>query len=170
MKKSICFSIFLLFFIVQTSYSQGFPYHLYAPRTFAELNKIDAREKVRITDTVSLLLGDEPYYSAVRLEFTGKSRDLSVKKLSHYKYWVAAMEVGDSKRAIDILSVIEKEFLFRECGKDYWITVQTTAADDFRKELKDGDMITLYLMKAGGIETSGELEHMYLTNSFRVYQ
>ena len=170
MKKLIYCSIFVLVLIVQTSYSQGFPYHLYAPRTFAELNTIDVGEKVRVTNTVSLVVSTEPYYSAVRLEFTGKSRNLSVKKLGYYKFWVATLNVGDSKRNTDVLRVIEKEFLFRECGKEYWITVQTTAAKDFPEELKNGDKITLYLMKAGGIETKGEMESMYLTNSFRVYQ
>ena len=112
MKRLIYCAVFVLVVIVQTSYSQGFPYHLYAPRTFAELNEIDAGERVRVTDTVNLLVSDKPYYSAVRLEFTGKSRNLSVKKLGHYKYWVAAMGVGDEKRNTDVLSVIEKEFLF----------------------------------------------------------
>ncbi|MFV0387690.1 MAG: hypothetical protein ACK5NT_02955 [Pyrinomonadaceae bacterium] len=152
------------------SQSQGFPYHLYEPRTLAELSKLNSGfEKVPVTDSVNLMVADEPYYSAVRVKYAGEKRELSTKKLAFYKYWAAALEVGSTNTDYNPLDVIKTEYLFTQCDKEYWITVQTPAANDLPPDLKSGDRLTLYLMINGGIETNGNWDYLYLANSFKIY-
>lgn len=173
MKK--LFSTFLLIFVftvvAQTSYSQGFPYHLYDTRTMAELNELNSvAEKTQVIGKTQIAVSAKPFYSAVRLEYAGESRKLSERKLAFYKIWATALNVGSSNTNFNVLDIIEKEYLFKECDKEYWITVQTPAANDFPKNMKKGDRITLYMMVAGGLKfDKEEWDYMYLTNSFKVY-
>ncbi len=173
--KKLFLALLLVFTIVtiaQTAYSQGFPYHLYDTRTMAELMELNSvAEKTQTIGKTQIAISAKPFYSAVRLEYAGESRKLSERKLAFYKIWAAALDVGSSNADFNVLDIIQKEYLFRECGKEYWLTVSTPAANDFPKELKKGDRITLYLMMAGGTKFDKEdWNYMYLTNSFKIYQ
>ena len=169
---SIALLFIVISFVAQTAYSQGFPYHLYAPRTMAELTELNSvAEKTQTIGKTQIAISAKPFYSAVRLEYAGESRKLSERKLAFYKIWATALNVGSSNTDFNVLDIIQKEYLFRECGKEYWLTVSTPAANDFPKELKKGDKITLYLMMAGGTKFDKEdWNYMYLTNSFKIYQ
>lgn len=112
-----------------------------------------------------------PFYSAVRLEYAGEVRNLSERKLGYYKMWAASLNVGSTNTNVKVLDILKKEFLFKECDKEYWITVSTPAANDFPKDMKKGDRITLYLMLAGGMKYDKEAwTGMYLANSFKDYR
>lgn len=167
MKKTV-FILFLttLFALFNNSgYGQGFPYHLYQTRTMAELVDLNASKSKKITvEAKQMMISDNPFYSAVRLEYAGKSRSLSKEKLDLFKIWQETFEV-DSR----LLGMLDKEFLFKQCAKEYWIPVQKPAADDFPKDFKAGDKITLYLMMVGGLEDKGNREYVFFTNSFRMY-
>lgn len=70
-----------------------------------------------------------------------------------------------------MLTLLENEYLFQECGKDYWVPVQKPVAAYFSKELKSGDTITLYLMVIGGLKLSDKepFDPAFLVNEFRKY-
>ena len=163
-------SVFII--IAQTAYSQGFPYHLYATRTMAELAELNsAAEQTQVIGKTQIAISAEPFYSAVRLEYVGESRKLSERKLGFYKIWTASLNIKSSNTNFNPLDIIKTEYLFKECGKEYWITVQTPAANDFPKNMKKGDRITLYMMVVGGMKFDKEdWDYMYLTNSFKIYQ
>lgn len=174
MKKLL--SIFLLFsaftFISQTSYSQGFPYHLYDTRTVAELVELNSSvaRKTAVADVKNLMISAKPFYSAIRLEYAGESRKISKERMGLFKIWTESLNVKSSNSETDILSMFDKEYLFKECDKQYWIPVQTRTANDFPKDFKKGDKITLYLMMIGGIEDKGKWDFIFLTNSFQIYE
>ena len=174
MKKlfSALLLIFVFTIIAQTAYSQGFPYHLYDTRTMAELTELNSvAEKTQVIGITQITISAKPFYSAVRLEYAGESRKLSERKLGFYKIWAASLNIKSSNTNFDPLDLIKTEYLFKECGKEYWITVQTPAANDFPKDMKKGDRITLYMMVVGGMKFDKEAwDYMYLTNSFKVYQ
>lgn len=174
MKKRVIslFFLFLFLGISQTAYSQDFPYHLYAPRTMAELAELSsAAEGTQTIGLTQIGISAKPFYSAVRLEYVGQSRNLSERKLGFYKIWDATLNVGSTNTKVNVLDILKKEYLFRECDKEYWITVSTPAANDFPKNMKKGDRITLYLMMTGGLKYDKEAwEGMYLANSFKNYQ
>lgn len=142
MKKlfSIIFFATFLLIINQSAYSQGFPYHLYDTRTMAELTELNSvAEKTQVIGKTQIAISGKPFYSAVRLEYAGESRNLSERKSGFYKIWAAALNVGSSNTNYNVLDIIKKEYLFKECDKEYWITVSTPAANDFPKDMKKGD-------------------------------
>ena len=170
-------TISLLIFVAllcaaESTYSQEFPYHLYAPRTIAELAVLSsAAEEGQTIGLTKIGISANPFYSAIRLEYGGEVRNLSERKLGFYKIWAATLNVGGTNTRQKILDILQREFLFKECDKEYWITVSTPAANDFPKNMKKGDRITLYLMLAGGIKYDKEpWNGMYLANSFKNYQ
>ncbi|NNE68128.1 MAG: hypothetical protein HKN33_16310 [Pyrinomonadaceae bacterium] len=174
MKRTILTLFFVLVFsaVCETAYSQGFPYHLYAPRTLSELNDLNTKvmKESEVEGSKNLAISAKPFYSAIRLQYAGKSRSLSKEKAGLFKIWAESLNVQSTNTKSGVLDIIKKEYLFRECEKEYWLTVQTPAANDFPKDMADGDLITLYLMVVGGIETKGKWESIYLTNSFKIYQ
>ncbi len=170
MRKTVCLVVlFVAFAISQSSVlAQGFPYHLYEPRTLSELVDGNSNSK-QVEGSVNLLISAKPFYSAVRLEYAGQSRKISTAKLGLFKLWIEGLNIKANRNA-DPMSLIDKEFLFTECGKDYWIPVQTPAANDFPKDLKKGDKMTLYLMFIGGIGDKDKWDIVFFTNSFRIYE
>ncbi len=157
----ILFAVFLSF--SKQTLAQGFPYHLYDPRTMAELVEKNSGVK-KVEGSKNLMISANPFYSAIRMEYAGKSRILSKEKIGLFKIWQESLEVDPV-----LLSILDKEFLFKECGKEYWIPVQKPAAKDFPEDMKAGDKITLYLMMVGGIEDKGNWDWIFFTNSFKIY-
>ena len=152
-------------FIAQTAYSQGFPYHEYKTRTLSELVEMDSDVKnVDYKDEKGILIHAKPFYSAIRLEYTGKSRPISAERLNLFKLWQGSLGINAK-----ILTFLENEYLFKECDKEYWIPVQKQVAAYFPKELKAGDRITLYLMAVGGVKIKNNWEFIFLTNEFQKY-
>lgn len=168
MKKTIHFLILTFSLIIFSSsvYGQSFPYHLYDTRTISELVELNMEESktLKANGTKQIMISAKPFYSAIRLEYAGQSRSLTKEKLGLFKIWQESL--GVDPRLNDML---DKEFLFKECGKEYWIPVQKPAAQDFPTDLKNGDRITLYLMMVGGIEDKGNWDFIFFTNSFKIY-
>lgn len=148
------------------TWTQKFPYEEYDPRTLDELVAQSAASLMAVSDKPQMMLDAKPFYSAIRVKFIGTSRPISAKKKSLFKMWQESMGT-DAK----MLTLLEDEYLFQECGKEYWIAVQKQVAAYFPKELKTGDTITLYLMVIGGLKQSDKdaFDPAFLVNEFRKY-
>jgi hypothetical protein len=146
--------------IAQTANAQGFPYQDYKTRDLSELAAIDSA--LLKSDTSYQIIQAKPFYSAIRVEYTGKSRAISSEKMNLFKNWQGTIGV-DAK----VLTLLKNEYLFRECDKEYWIPVQKQVAAFFPKELKNGDKITLYLMAVGVVILKGEWNSVFLVNEFK---
>ncbi len=120
--------------------------------------------RLSIDDKKGILIRAKPFYSAIRVEYTGKSRAISSERLNLFSVWQKSLGV-DAK----VLTLLESEYLFKECDKEYWIPVQKQVAAYFPKELKIGDKITLYLMAVGGVKVNNDWESVFLTNEFKKY-
>ena len=164
------FLLLLQLVIATSALAQGFPYHLYDTRTLGELVDLNVAAIQAPLDEKSkqIMISANPFYSAIRLEYGGQSRVVPKERIGLFKLWGESMRIK-TDRGIDPLELIEKEYLFRECGKEYWIPVQKPAARDLPTDLKSGDKITLYIMMVGGTETKGKWDWMFFTNSFKVY-
>ncbi len=168
---SILFLLFAFTYTARSVHSQGFPYHLYDTRTMAELVELNSGvKKLEAGGTKQIVVSANPFYSAVRLEYAGESRKLSKEKIGLFRIWMESLNVKSSNTGSSLLDLLDKEFLFKECGKEYWIPVQIPAANDFPKDMKKGDRITLYLMMVGGIEDKGKWDFIFFTNSFKIYE
>jgi len=159
--SSVCILIFTLFF-AGTAYSQSFPFQEYKNKTLSELIEMDSDVTKRDYKEKQLLIHGKPFYSAIRVKYTGTSRPISAEKKSLFKLWQGSIGI-DAK----VLTLLENEFLFKECDKEYWIPVQKQVAAYFPKEMKEGDMVTLYLMAVGGLKTTDKWEFVYLANEYQ---
>lgn len=167
MKKipSIILLSFVFTIISQTVYSQGFPYQEYRTRTLSELVEMDSDvKKGDYGDKKGILIHAKPFYWAIRVKYTGKSRAISSEKMDLFKLWQESLGV-DAK----VLTLLENEYLFKECDKEFWIPVQKQVAGYFPKELKEGDIITLYLIAVGGVKIKDEWDFVFLTSEFQKY-
>ncbi len=131
----------------KTAYSQDFPYQEYKSRTLSEFAEMDSDVTKRDYKEKQLLIHAKPFYSAIRVKYVGTSRPVSTDKKNLFKLWQGS--IGYDPK---VLTLLENEYLFKECDKEYWIPVQKQVAAYFPKEMKEGDMITLYLMAVGGLK------------------
>jgi hypothetical protein len=67
----------------------------------------------------------------------------------------------------DILSLLEKELLIIECNSEYWIPVQKQLIPHFERELKSGDMVSLFIVRVGGEKANEKWEWLFLVNEFQ---
>ena len=164
------FLLLLQLVFATSALAQGFPYHLYDTRTLGELVDLNIAEIPKLGDNKSqqVMISANPFYSAIRMEYRGQSRAVPKERIGLFRLWAESMNIKTDK-GVDPLGMVEKEFLFRECGKDYWIPVQKPAAKDLTADVKSGDRVTLYLMMVGGNESQGKWDWMFFTNSFKVY-
>jgi hypothetical protein len=164
--KNYYLLLFLLVFWLCTENltAQKFPYDVYDPRTLGELVERSSSTQ-EIKGSKQIMIDAKPYYSAVRVVYTGKSKPLTDEKRSLFKLWQESLQMDPR-----VLDTLESEYLFKECDKEYWVPVQKQVAGYFPKELKTGDAITLYLMLVGGIKNPKSWDIVFIVNEFRKYE
>ena len=165
MKRVVVLLAVTLFLALTSCPAQDkFPYEIYDPRTLSELVERSSSTP-ELKGAKQLMIDAKPFYSAVRIKYTGKSRPLTEERKKLFKLWQEALQVDPQ-----ILATLDSEYLFKECEKEYWIPVQKPVASYFPKELKIGDTITLYLMLVGGVKTPTSWDVVFFVNEFRKYE
>ena len=161
------FAITIFFASVKPNFAQDFPYDKYLPRTLAELSAMaEEGTKNMPGDKGQFLIHGKPFYSAVRVKFIGTQKPLVKDELDYLKMWQTSLGYDE-----EVPKLFENKYLFKECEKEYWVPVQKLIAEYFPKELKPGDMITLYLMFPGGLKKATEnWNFIFLVNEFRKYE
>ena len=147
---------------------QRFPYEEYDPRTLAELVSLNEEaSKTMPKDKGQMIINGKPFYSAVRVKYVGTSKPLSKEETDFLKLWQTSLGYPE-----EILVLYENKYLFKECDQEYWIPVQKQLTTYFPKELKAGDMITLYLMYPGGLKlkSADSWNFIFLVNEFVKYK
>jgi len=157
---SVCLLLVVLFLTTNTILAQDFDYDRYKPRTLAEL--IDLNNP-KLTDGAKkqFVISGDWFHSQVRLKYVGTSRLLSAERKELLNNWQKSFNIKP-----ETANLFEKEFLFKECEKEYWLPVQKQVASYFPKELKEGEMITLYLFFGGGVKTNEKADYLFLVNEF----
>jgi hypothetical protein len=170
---SILFFVSTLFLFAFQSSAQDFPYEEYQTRTLSELVAMDSETSVKDLEKTSgekakglIIIHAKPFYSAVRVKYVGTLKALTKEEKDYLKMWQ-----GSLGYPADIPELYENKYLFKECDKEYWIPVQKQVAAFFTKELKSGDMITLYLMYPGGIKKTAtdSWNFLFLVNEYQKY-
>jgi hypothetical protein len=101
--------------------------------------------------------------SRVRATYKGSARPLPQIKKEVLRQWArlyAGFPEGYTKP-------YETEMLFTEDGAEYWLAVRKEALPHFKRELKRGEAVELYLIRVGSAKASGGWESMLLVESFR---
>ena len=142
-------------------FSQDFDYSKYKPRTLSELIELNpGPPNLESAKRVDYISGDW-FFSQVRLRYFGTSRPISATRREVLRNWQKSFKMPD-----ETVRLFEKEFLFKEGDKEFWLVVQQKVSSYFTKELKDGDWVTVYLFLAGGMRTTGKMDLVFLVNEF----
>lgn len=157
---SVCFLFFALSFLTDTIAAQDFDYDRYKSRTLSELIDLN-NPKLEDSTKKQFIISGDWFYSHVRLKYIGTSRLLSTERKELLNNWKKSFDIK-----AEIVDLFEKEYLFKECDKDYWLLVQKPVAAFFPKELKEGEMVTLYLFFGGGVKSKEKSDYLFLVNEF----
>lgn len=170
MKKilPLVFALTFCLFSAKSHCAQDFPYEKYDPRTLSELTEMgEESSKAMPPDKGQMLINGKPFYSTVRVTFIGTAKHLTTDEKEYLKIWQQSLGYDEK-----VLALFETKYLFKECDKEYWIPVQKQVAGYFPKELKSGDVITLYLMFPGGLKLkpANAWNFIFLVNEFEKYE
>ena len=141
----------------------------YEPRTIKEITTTIAEKSLKAPDVVrtdakknpSIVLSYNSYQSRVKMVYTNESRKVSPQRREVIDFWLGTL--GKPKELLDLF---ENEYLFIENKVEYWLPVQRTVATYFPKELKKGDLVTLYVAWLGGRYEPKGFDHVFLVNEF----
>jgi hypothetical protein len=154
----------LLTFVLSCNLAQGqgFPWDDFKPRTLKEIVNMEADVDQGQRKENTVVFHADILPSKVRVIYTGTSRPISQAKKELIRKWAKMMGNPES-----YAEHYEAEFLFTEDSVEYWLPVQKQVSSYFEKELKKGEPVDLYLVRAGGIRTAGKWDWMLLVEEFQ---
>ena len=152
-----------------TAAAQGdFPYEKYKQRTLAELIADGSNLPVKSDGNKVLPRPDFVFdadfnFSRVRVRFMDRSRPISVESKELLSFWQKSFAIDQ-----EVIDLYQDEYLFKECDTEYWIPVQKQVSSYFPKELKPGDMITLFLLRSAGkkLKDGKSYSFLFLSTEF----
>ena|SRR5687768_16538389 len=153
----------MLLLFISTSFAQDFPWDDFKPRTLKEIVSIDAREINDSERENRVIFHADMLLSVIRVKYTGKSRSVSEVKRDFLKKWAQTFtQNGDEYAAL-----YEKDLLFMENGVEYWLPVQKKVIPYFSKELKEGEDVDIYIVRAGGVCIKKVCDWFFLVEEFQ---
>lgn len=162
--RTLLFLILLLAVCNTTSFAQGgFPWGDFQRRTLKDIVSLDAKEISESERENKVILHADMLLSVVRVKYTGKSRAISDAKRKFLKAWAQNFSQSPDEYAAQY----EKDMLFTEDGVDYWLPVQKKVIPYFSKELKEGDEVDIYLVRAGGLCSKKVCDWLFLVEEFQ---
>ena len=167
MRKILLLTAFIFIGNLLTISAQDdFPYDKYKPRTLYETIGLDSEGKnadIIITkkDVPQMVAYTNLLYSQVRVKFMNKSRPFSADRKETLDLWKKTLAIDEKTVAL-----YENEYLFKECSNEYWIPVQKQVAAFFPKELKEGDMISLFIIRIGAKKINDNWDWLFLSSEF----
>ena len=165
MGKLKLFPVQLLILLGCCSYSfgQGFPWDDFKPRTLKEIVNLDAREIKDSEKKARVILHADMLLSVVRVKYGGKSRRISETKSGFLENWAQTFTGNGEQYA----AMYEEDLLFTEGGVEYWLPVQKKVVPHFAKELKEGEDVDVYLVRAGGVCIKKVCDWFFLVEEFQ---
>ena len=138
-----------------------FPYERYKQRTLAELieegSNLPAKTGDKASQRPTFIFDADFNYSRVRVRFMERSRPISSESKELLGFWQKSFSIEQK-----VIDLYQDEYLFKECDTEYWIPVQKQVSSYFPKELKPGDMITLFLLRATGKKSKDGKSYSFL--------
>ncbi len=167
MLRGISFVAILTFGCVAIM-AQSFPWEDFKPRTLSELAGMEKDvERDRDADgKPGVVFHGDILMTRARVVYTGSSRPISDTKKEMLSNW--AEMYTENKEAYSKL--YEADWLFTENGTEYWLPVQKKISGYFEKELKKGDEIDLFIIRAGGIYLKHKWDWLLFVEEFQKVQ
>lgn len=146
--------------LAATTLAQGFPWEIFKPRTLQEVISMTTKH-LRPND--SMFLAGNQLESKVEVLFTGQSRPIIEQRKLFIEVWFGILR-ADQK---DYGELYEREYLYKEGSKEYWLATSKPITKYFDKELKPGDKMELYLISIGAYRSKGEIDYVLLVEEFK---
>jgi hypothetical protein len=146
-----------------TTFAQGFPWDDFKRRTLKEIVSIDAKEINDSERENRVIFHADMLLSVIRVKYTGKSRAVSDVKKDFLKMWAKTFSLNTDEYA----ALYEKDLLFTENGVEYWLPVQNPVIPYFAKELKEGEEVDIYIVRAGGVCKKKVCDWLFLVEEFQ---
>jgi hypothetical protein len=145
------------------SFAQGFPWDDFKRRTLKEIVSVDAKEIEDSELENRAIFHTDLLLSVVKVKYMGKSRPLSEVKKDFLKKWAQTF----APNADEYAAHYEKDFLFMEGDVEYWLPVQKKVSAYFPKELKEGEEVDIYIVRAGGVCSKKVCDWLFLVEEFQ---
>lgn len=140
---------------------QSFPWNDFKPRTLKDI----IQQSVEAAGTSSgdkLFLWKDILSSRVGVTYGGQSRAIPPERRDFIARWARSVGI-DAGYA----SRYETEILFSEEGKEYWLPTQKAVIPYLEKEVTRGQMVDLYLVRAGGRRARDQWDWVLLVEEFQ---
>ena len=155
--------ILMLPWFASTSFAQDFPWDDFKSRTLKDIVSIDAREINDSERENRVIFHADMLLSVIRVKYAGKSRTMSEVKKDFLKKWAQTF----TENAEAYASHYEDDLLFVENGVEYWLPVQKKVIPYFQKELKVGEDVDIYIVRAGGVCSKKVCDWLFLVEEFQ---
>lgn len=135
----------------------------YKPRTLREVAAEGSGANSLGNKEESMIVHADILPSRVRVTYTGSTRPLPRSKKEVLGQWArlyAGFPEGYTRPYVT-------EMLFKEDGAEYWLAVRKESLRHFKRELKKGEAVSLYLIRVGAAKVPGGWESMLLVESFQ---
>lgn len=96
-----------------------------------------------------------------KVKYLGQSRLVSSLRKELIKKWLQSTNKDEK-----ILKIYRNEYLFMDGSTEYWIPVQKIWEDPFKKEIKDGDEVFIYVVFCGSRTMNKVTDHLFLVCEF----
>ena len=158
MTRTVVIVIFSVLFSAGAS-GQEFPWDIFQART---LDEIIAATAPGVRPGESGFFATDEMPSKVRVTFTGQSRPIVESRHSFIDDWF-----GLYNRNKDIAALYQREYLYKEGSREYWLPTSSPITKYFAKELKAGDEVTLYLIRLGAYRQNESIDCVLLVEEYQ---
>jgi len=128
------------------TFSQGFPWEIFKPRTLPEVIAFTTKA---VGSEDSGFMAQNQYESKVQVVYTGESRPIPADRKWFITSWFGMLRAEQKALA----EHYQLEYLYKEGAHEYWLPTSTPITKYFDKELKPGDKMDLYLISIGAFRT-----------------
>ncbi len=135
----------------------------YQPRSLREVSARVPVDTVRIDEKGKLILRGDILPSRVSVTYVGRRRHLPRTKKDVLFGW-AQLYAGAPEH---YTKPYERELLFREGKKDYWVAVKKQSMAQFEKSVKKRKPLDLYLIRLGWAGIKDGWEPLLLMENFK---
>lgn len=153
------FTIVFSLCLSATAFAQEFPWNIFKSRTLKEVVSVTTKA-VKPYD--SMFLATNQLESKILVTFTGKSRPIIKERKTFISIWAGML--GQPK---DYADLYQREYLYKEGDDEYWLPTQEPITKYFDKELKEGDEITLYLIRIGAHRSKKNIDCILLVEEYQ---
>ena len=143
----------------------------YQPRTLKDIAVRESQTRSPLADSENpsragdekIIVNSDLRPSRVRATYAGRSRPLPQRKKDVLYRW-AQLYAGAPTH---YTAPYQTELLFKEDGIEYWLAVRKDSVAQFKKEIKAGKAVDLFLIRLGGSLDGDTWEPLLLVESFQ---